>query len=127
MNKKKSHLSCVHNSPCRSQIAEVVQVDKIIIYLPPSILEIKKVLPHSCSPDGINHQCRICFPALLLLIPVHLPVFNRAALRFVCLEANLFHLVSILKFINQVYPVRHQLRLSVFSKCRIVRDSQMHL
>ena len=40
------------------------------------ILEIKKVLPHSCSPDGINHQCRICFPTLLLLIPVHLPVFQ---------------------------------------------------
>lgn len=23
-----------------------------------------------------NHQCRICFPTLLLLIPVHLPVFQ---------------------------------------------------
>ena len=37
-------------------------------------------LPHSCSPDGINHQCRICFPALLLLIPVHLLVFQSRVL-----------------------------------------------
>ena len=29
---------------------------------------------------GINHQCRICFPALLLLIPVHLPVFQSRVL-----------------------------------------------
>ena len=29
---------------------------------------------------GINHQCRIYFPVLLLLIPVHLPVFQSCVL-----------------------------------------------
>ena len=32
------------------------------------------------SRYGINHQCRIYFPVLLLLIPVHLPVFQSRVL-----------------------------------------------
>ena len=32
------------------------------------------------SRYGINHQCRIYFPVLLLLIPVHLPVFQSCVL-----------------------------------------------
>lgn len=68
----------------------------------------------------------VYFPVLLLLIPVHLPVFQSRTALFTNFEA-LLSSGKHTQIHRQAYPVRHRLRLPVFSKRRIVRDSQMHL